>query len=187
MGGEEYAGGKMKESGYDHWSTPNTRADNSSGFSGLPGGARFPDGTYASINTYAHWWLNAEEYVYGGAWSIGLGYDVAEAGRYMGSKPAGLSVRCIKDSNTSVKSIIKNNKVRIYPNPTKDFLNIEIGDFDPNELIKMNITNIGGKEVLQRTEISQNEIVNISEFENGIYFINVETKNGVLTKKFIKN
>ena len=40
LGGPSDAGGKMKTTGTTYWSTPNTSADNSSGFSGLGGGYR---------------------------------------------------------------------------------------------------------------------------------------------------
>lgn len=40
LGGEMNAGGAMKEVGFDHWIQPNVGATNSSGFTGLPSGAR---------------------------------------------------------------------------------------------------------------------------------------------------
>jgi uncharacterized protein (TIGR02145 family) len=77
--------------------------DNSSGFSGLPGGFRYGDGwfTFSSIGMYGYWW-SATESAAGNAFSRGLGYSVD--GVYGGgsssgssSKGGGLSVRCVKD------------------------------------------------------------------------------------------
>lgn len=54
LGGEEVAGGKMKEAGYAHWEDPNEGATNSSGFCGLPGGAR-NDAFYAQRGGAGFW------------------------------------------------------------------------------------------------------------------------------------
>jgi uncharacterized protein (TIGR02145 family) len=53
LGGLSAAGGKMKSTGTTYWYTPNTSADNSSGFSALPGGYRGNDGYFGLISFYA--------------------------------------------------------------------------------------------------------------------------------------
>jgi uncharacterized protein (TIGR02145 family) len=49
LGGDEIAGGKLKETGTTHWSSPNTGATNETGFTGLPTGLRESDGTFDGI------------------------------------------------------------------------------------------------------------------------------------------
>jgi hypothetical protein len=50
LGGTSVAGGKMKMTGTDYWSTPNTGATNESGFTALGGGFRNTDGSFSLIN-----------------------------------------------------------------------------------------------------------------------------------------
>ena len=58
LGGEEVAGGKMKEAGYAHWTEMNVGATNSSGFCGLPGGVR--DGIFYALGGGVRFWSTTE-------------------------------------------------------------------------------------------------------------------------------
>ena len=60
LGGVSVAGGKMKSTGTAYWYTPNTAATNESGFSVLPGGYRFSDGSFDYIRSTAFFWSATE-------------------------------------------------------------------------------------------------------------------------------
>lgn len=99
LGGENVAGGKAKEAGTANWKTPNTGANNSSGFTALPGGQRADLlGIFDYTNDYAAFWssitvLNDPTY----AWISELFYDGTLFRVNNHIKNYGLSVRCIKD------------------------------------------------------------------------------------------
>jgi uncharacterized protein (TIGR02145 family) len=97
LGGNALAGGKLKESGTAHWTTPNTGADNTSGFIALPGGNRSNTGVYAGLGTYAGFW-SALEFDTSNAWIRNLANNSAAASSNFLAKSAGLSVRCVKDT-----------------------------------------------------------------------------------------
>jgi uncharacterized protein (TIGR02145 family) len=90
------AGSAMKEIGITHWFSPNTGATNSSGFSGLPGGYRFVDGSYAGLGINGYWWSSSENGV-GGAWYRNLNFESTNATKIGQTKNLGYSVRCVKD------------------------------------------------------------------------------------------
>ncbi len=96
LGGEMQAGGKMKEASTSHWNSPNKDADNSSGFTGLPGGSRHYNGTFDFLNKRGYWW-SATESSDNAAHYCTLYFDGEAAGRLGYVKSVGLSVRCIKD------------------------------------------------------------------------------------------
>ncbi len=69
---------------------------NVSGFTGLPGGNRFHDGTFVTIGGLGVWWSSTELNT-GSAWNRGLVYSFGYAYRYYYAKTDGFSVRCLRD------------------------------------------------------------------------------------------
>jgi len=96
--GESVAGGKMKQTGYIHWNSPNTGATNESNFTSL--GAGHMDvtnpGSFANLYIYNYNWSSTIYYT-DHAWQIGLKYDVAQVYRLPNGRGDGSSVRCIHD------------------------------------------------------------------------------------------
>jgi len=90
------AGGKMKETGTTHWSSPNTGATNSSGFTALPGGLRGSGGGFVYLADDAYFWSAAESSS-ASAWSRYLDYNLAQVRRNYNDKTYGFSGRCVKD------------------------------------------------------------------------------------------
>jgi uncharacterized protein (TIGR02145 family) len=89
-------GGKLKEAGTIHWMAPNYGSTNSSGFTALPSGFRFIDGSYTAIYYYTGFWT-ATEIGSDNQWFVGLYYGDASATLSSVSQKYGLSVRCVKD------------------------------------------------------------------------------------------
>jgi uncharacterized protein (TIGR02145 family) len=89
-------GGKLKESGTTHWSSPNTGATNESGFKGLPSGFRAKDGTFGSLGEGATFWLSTQ-YNSTWAWYRTLWYSNEDVHRNYHEKESGRTVRCVKD------------------------------------------------------------------------------------------
>lgn len=87
----------------------------------------------------------------------------------------------IKVSATSVLSTNEAVKVQssISPNPTSDILNIKIA----SKINKVSVVDITGKKVNVRLD---GDKVDVRALPAGTYLINVETKDGISTEKFIK-
>ena len=96
LGGEEFAGGKLKETGTTHWASPNAGATNETGFTALPGGYRYGNGNFLSIGNYGNWWSSTENntlYAYNRL----LYYNYYGLNNFDNSKMIGFSVRCVRD------------------------------------------------------------------------------------------
>ena len=97
LGGENVAGGKLKEVDTTNWISPNTESTNASLFTGLPGGSRYFYGYYYNdVGSYGYWWSSTESSI-GSAWYRYLHYYSEPAYRNYNSKQYGFSVRCLRD------------------------------------------------------------------------------------------
>jgi uncharacterized protein (TIGR02145 family) len=96
LGGEAVAGGKLKEVGFSHWSSPNTSATNETGFTALPGGYRNLDGLFSWVGDLGHWWSSTEVNTYD-SWFRSMSYGSKLVDRGNDRKRYGFSVRCLRD------------------------------------------------------------------------------------------
>ena len=92
------------------------------------------------------------------------------------------SVNC--SGTVGISNILDNNQIRIYPNPTKGKILIQ-------NLTHYKTDNIIIRNILGEIIITNNNVVNslvsldLSKFENGIYFIEIYTGNGKRIEKII--
>lgn len=89
-------GGKLKEVGTTHWTTPNTDATDSSGFRALPGGKIEPGGAFKSIHDVGSWWTSSEVNSTNALYREAH-FENGSVYRWDWTKTAGFSVRCVRD------------------------------------------------------------------------------------------
>lgn len=96
LGGNNIAGGKLKETGTTHWQIPNSGATNETGFTGLPGGYRNNGLAFNDMGNVGGWWSSSEcgmPY----AWFRCMYYNSSSVSRTVYNKEFGFPVRCIRD------------------------------------------------------------------------------------------
>lgn len=92
-------GGKLKETGTAHWTTPNSSATNSTGFTGLPGGYMGNANSSSNLNDQGYFWTSTP--ISGGGSTNYIRYLIFSSGAFTESTSfvlgGGVSVRCIKN------------------------------------------------------------------------------------------
>ena len=139
---------------------------------------RIPEGVPVNGTFYVGWKQLSESF-------LNVGYDVntPNAGKQLfwlnggwsqSLVPGSIMIRPVVGSPltiTSVKDIHynKNRKsLNIWPNPSKDFINIDPGELQLSGLLYISITNLNGHELMK---IPFSEKVDISSLHEGMYFM----------------
>jgi len=73
------------------------------------------------------------------------------------------------------------NNISVFPNPASDNVTIETPQFST-----IQISNIQGQLIKTITTTSTKTNVDVSEFPNGVYIVEVKTEKGVAVRKFVK-
>lgn len=80
------------------------------------------------------------------------------------------------------------NSVLVYPNPARDYLNIQITNEDIH-VTGMEVYDVYGKLITvvgANNYSTQQTRINVSGLADGMYFVRVTTEQGILTKPFVK-
>jgi len=122
LGGPPVAGGKMKDTVTGFWDAPNTGADNSSGFTVLPGGeydGYYTPHVYHQMHQYAVFWTSTQVSSTG-ATERYLSYNSDSCLPYNWYKVMKYSVRCLK-SLTYLKPQATPGAQSILPGQSADY------------------------------------------------------------------
>ena len=88
-------------------------------------------------------------------------------------------------SQTVGISSLSVNDISIYPNPTNGLINF---DFADNHIKKLTVSDVTGKQIYTASndQINQSNQVDLSNLENGIYVIVIQTDEGIFRSKIVK-
>ncbi|CAI8256738.1 MAG: Uncharacterised protein [Cryomorphaceae bacterium] len=91
-------------------------------------------------------------------------------------------------SSVSVNDIKNTTQFTIYPNPANDYTSIAIS-VDKTEKVTLTIVDLLGKEISKEEKVlfsgKSTERLDVSNFQNGVYFINLQVGNKLTTQKLV--
>lgn len=80
------------------------------------------------------------------------------------------------------KSELQNESFTLFPNPTRDKINIRFESGTANLIVR----DINGNKLFSK-EITSNDQIDISDFSNGVFLFEVSTESGHIVRRVIKN
>jgi uncharacterized repeat protein (TIGR01451 family) len=89
-------------------------------------------------------------------------------------------------NSVGITSINNDLQISVFPNPTRDEFTVYCPQFTVGKKINLTLTDILGKELLFQTMRSANCQLPIAGFPSGIYFLRIETEDGITVKKLVK-
>lgn len=109
---------------------------------------------------------------------IDAGIDIGL--EYFGEAP---DMGCYEYVIISSLNIDITNEMKVFPNPTNGKIYFEFADYNIDQL---KISDFTGRTIIDKPVIQQNESIDLSSLENGIYIINIRIEKEIFTTKVVK-
>ncbi|MCK6648450.1 MAG: PKD domain-containing protein [Bacteroidia bacterium] len=87
----------------------------------------------------------------------------------------------IQFSTTGISSLLNNQNINIYPNPSNEAFTVDFGDRTDDRLIEL--YNLVGQKIFSLRSYTKSEQVNCSEIPEGIYLIKITVADEMIVKK----
>ncbi|MCE3225570.1 MAG: hypothetical protein K0S32_121, partial [Bacteroidetes bacterium] len=154
---------------------------NTSGFSAKAAGDRDAFGIFYGLTLRSIFWTSTQTNAMN-AYHYTLWAEKDTIERLNVQKYNGFACRCVKDASTGLNEKSKTDLYRLYPNPVKEKVTIELNDFPVNT--SYIIMNIVGRIIKEEIITEPKTEISLKEFDEGIYFISV-TVDGKRVEKRI--
>ncbi len=79
---------------------------------------------------------------------------------------------------TDINEVTNADKISVYPNPAKDVINV----FASEKIRRIKVMNAFGQVIISDEVNNSNITVNTTNIANGMYYLQIETNNGLVTK-----
>jgi hypothetical protein len=97
-----------------------------------------------------------------------------------GSGTTGIAVITISNQTVGINEAVLNSKFSIYPNPVNSQINID----SVEKIETIEIIDLMGKTL--EIIITPNNTIDVSYLTKGVYFLQIQSDKGLVSKKFIK-
>jgi len=107
-------------------------------------------------------------------------YFAGETGTYL------LDMTLTRTANVGIEELEAENFIKVYPNPAKDFLTIDLDGF-AGKISRINLFNSQGQQVLSVNAAGSGKQVflPLANLVEGIYILQLQTSSGIQTKKIV--
>lgn len=89
----------------------------------------------------------------------------------------------IGQGENSIETLASESDFSVYPNPANDQITIQLHD---NTQGNVTIIDATGAIVVQANQIANGEQINISNLVSGLYFVQIQSQNNIISKRLIK-
>lgn len=85
-----------------------------------------------------------------------------------------------------VEEVKDENVFAVFPNPGVGNYELQITDYKSEQSTQLSIFDLSGRKVLEQKIVSPSTQINLNGFENGVYLLKAESKDGTVTRNLVK-
>jgi hypothetical protein len=97
-----------------------------------------------------------------------------------------LELSITRSTTTGMDDIETNDQITLYPNPAKDFVTIDLHEFN-SKITQITLSNVQGRQLYIESinNIEEPIILPLKDLPDGIYWVQIHSEAGINTKKII--
>jgi uncharacterized protein (TIGR02145 family) len=156
--------------------------NNITGITALPSGKRKTNAQFADAGVKSYWWCadgNPDNLLTRGCRTMGSSDTLFREDANM---KWGCAIRCMRNLTSDI-SEMSTSRIRIYPNPSRDEVNIICEGFEGR--VGVSIIDMQGRRVASGSGFSPRVRMDVSKLSSGTYILQVNHLHSVLTEGLV--